>query len=734
MFSKDRSIVFGLLAIALTAIVCAGLAWAQASATVEEKVGRIVAEMEKAQTKADLWNGSAKIEQLGRAAVPALKKVLTGVSPGVRLGCAKALIALDERKAGLEAVFQILKVSKDRKVRVLAADLLYRSGARRSELEDLEKILPDVLDPYVKIGLAKVLRNQEILKKYLGSGDFSVQSEAALALGELCNVEAAKAILDRLKLEPTKRGRLARALLEKEELYKQAELSRGLQKDTLVRLQEKKIKELEERVKFLRRKLEEGGSLGQDLLDEIRRDIKLFYVDGEKTEDKKLIDAAAKGMARSLDDFSSYMTEEETKQFNQEISQQYEGIGAVVQIDPKDKWLTIVKPIYSGPAYKAGLRSRDKIIKVEGIPTKGKTVQELVRKLKGPAGTEVHIEVWRKGWKKEKPYTLKRERIELKSVLYDMLPGKIGYVRLAQFGEKAVREVEDALKDLETQGLKALILDLRGNPGGLLQAAKDISDKFLGAGKLIVSSKGRHPIKGRERKLMTTQAATHPGYPMVILIDGFSASASEIVAGAMQDHKRAVLVGMKTFGKGSVQEVIPLQATNYKSRLRITIAKYYLPSGRSIAKVGVQPDIEIDFPDKEAWKDEEAEKLIESQAIEKYLDTHYKKNQKLFHRLAHFDNFDENRYPDFKRWLESVKTKLEPDDVRRLIRAYTRRLAQDDRGREFAADIEEDIQLQRAVYELLQKMEDAPLNYNEYKHLTKKFQAKKAKAKEVFSK
>ncbi len=732
------------LALAAALLQPAGVTGQDAQVDARARVAAALEEMEAAAPP-EIFSIARGLDALGPAGVPAAKDSVARASARGRVGLGRYLAAQKERGAALEAL-EAAVLADDEVASPLAAELIGRIGNAGEIARALKPALERVREPRVKIAVAKVLRQEardvsaeRVLKEYLGSDEYDARAEAALALAEIGNVEAAKAALAELQEEPTERGKIARAYLERERLFESLRPTQGLDQAGQIKLLEKQKQELERRLAEVERRLERGsdpaagGGPGLDarsreLLDELVRKIETYYVEAdERIELKQLVDAAAKGMVQSLDPFSSYMTEKETLEFEQGMVGKYAGIGAVVSVDPKDKILTIIRPIYSGPAYRAGLRSLDKITEIEREPTFGKSVEDLVPKLKGEPNTTVRIKVYRKGWPKEREFTLVREEIKLESVHYEMLPGKIGYLALAQFGQNAEQEVEDALVDLESRGMRALIFDLRANPGGLLQAAVEIADKFLKDDRLIVYSEGRNPQIAQRREFRTRDAATHPDYPIVVLINKASASASEIVAGALQDHKRAVLVGETTFGKGSVQQLMKMKATGERSTLRLTIAKYYLPSGRSIhrdektGKGGVDPDITVEMDSDPAWVIQEADKLMESQAVEKYVQQLWQANKNLVQELAVFDGYDPSRYPGFEEWAAKLDTKLDREHLRKLVRNVARRLAQDERGKEFAHDLQEDAQLQRAVYEALKRVGEDPASYREYAHFAQKF-------------
>jgi carboxyl-terminal processing protease len=305
----------------------------------------------------------------------------------------------------------------------------------------------------------------------------------------------------------------------------------------------------------------------------------------EEVKPESILYGAIRGMLTTLDPHSSFMTPEEYKEMQVETKGQFGGLG--IEISIRDGILTVVSPIEDTPAYKVGIKAGDKIVKIEEKSTKGMNIFEAVKLLRGARGSDVNIWIMREGFEEMKKFTITRDIISVKSVKSRLLEDGYGYVRIAQFQSKTHTELEKALKNLgaEDKDFKGLILDLRNNPGGLLNQAVSISDEFLESG-LIVYTEGRVP--GQEMRFEARKRGSQPLYPIIILVNGGSASASEIVAGALQDHERAVILGTRTFGKGSVQTIIPLPDG---SAVRITTARYYTPSGRSIQAKGIQPDL-----------------------------------------------------------------------------------------------------------------------------------------------
>lgn len=317
---------------------------------------------------------------------------------------------------------------------------------------------------------------------------------------------------------------------------------------------------------------------------EVLTQVKKNYV--EETETKDLVYGAVRGMLKTLDSHSSYMTPEMFKEMQVETKGEFGGLG--IQIGVKDHRVIVIAPIEGTPAYAAGIESGDIISKVDETPTKDLTLMEAVQRMRGPKGTKVTLTVEREGARGPLTFTLIRDIIKIRSVRSRVIDERIGYVRISQFQESTPDDLGVELATLREQGIQGLILDLRNNPGGLLSAAVGVSEQFLQSDKLVVSIKGRDGRKDEYRARTTTDLHD---YPMIVLVNQGSASASEIVAAAMQDWGKAVILGKTTFGKGSVQTILPLSDG---SGLRLTTAKYYTPRGESIHSVGVNPDIVVE--------------------------------------------------------------------------------------------------------------------------------------------
>jgi carboxyl-terminal processing protease len=320
--------------------------------------------------------------------------------------------------------------------------------------------------------------------------------------------------------------------------------------------------------------------------------VKKNYV--EDVDTKNLVTGAINGMLSSLDPHSAYLTPDLYKELQMDTQGRFGGLG--IEITVRNGVLTVVSPIEDTPAFKAGVKPGDMIFKIEDEFTKDMTLVDAVKKMRGPKGTKINISIKREGIPELIDFSLVRDTIRVQSVRSRTLEEGYGYVRLAQFQERSDRDVQKALEKLSAEkgGIKGLVLDLRNNPGGLLTQAVRVSDLFLDSG-LIVYTEGR--IESQKQKYFAQKEGTWSGFPMVVLVNGGSASASEIVAGALQDHKRAVVLGTKTFGKGSVQTILPLDDN---SALRLTTARYFTPAGRSIQALGIVPDIVVEASSAEA--------------------------------------------------------------------------------------------------------------------------------------
>ncbi len=322
-----------------------------------------------------------------------------------------------------------------------------------------------------------------------------------------------------------------------------------------------------------------------DIFGEVLEKINKEYVD--EINQSEGMESAINGLLQSLDPYSSYMSPEIFNEMQTETSGKFGGLG--IEVSMESGVVKVISPIDDTPASRAGIKAGDYIVKIENTQVQGKTLSEAVDLMRGPVGSSIELTIRRRGEKKALTFNITREIIQIQSVKSDLLENNIGYIRLTSFNENSSDQIEVKIKDLEKkQNIKAYILDLRNNPGGLLSQAIKISDFFLDNGE-IVSTKSRKTSENR--KWFAKKGDLTDGKTLVVLINYGSASASEIVAGALKDHKRAIILGENSYGKGSVQSIIPLKN---KGAIKLTVAKYYLPSGKSISEVGISPDIEVD--------------------------------------------------------------------------------------------------------------------------------------------
>lgn len=337
-----------------------------------------------------------------------------------------------------------------------------------------------------------------------------------------------------------------------------------------------------------------------DAISLIRSD----YVD--EVDSKKLVYGAMKGMLSSLDDYSAFMDADEFNEIKLETKGEFGGVG--IEISYKDGIPTVITPMADTPAEAAGIKPGDKIVKIDSKITRGMTLNDAVKKLRGNPGTLVTITVWREKDQKVLDIPIKRAIIKIHSIKKaEFIEDKIGYIKLVEFQENTPRDLEEALKKLESQGMTALVLDLRYNPGGLLDKAVDVAEKFIPKDKVLVSLKSRNA--GQNIVFKSSGKSLHPDYPLVVMVNGGSASASEIVAGAVQDNKRGIVLGEKSFGKASVQSVIPLKDG---SALRLTSALYYTPGGKLIRNQGIVPDVVVEPEEPDANEKADPEEIFQN--------------------------------------------------------------------------------------------------------------------------
>jgi carboxyl-terminal processing protease len=696
----------------------------------------------------DAW--IAKRDTLSPQAVLLLSASrMLGKEPDVgRIGDALGGL-IDGSDAGLGAA--AAQLVADRSFKVLA-------DSRRDKLANkmLARAEDAALAPRLRLDFAKAayrvgggkerIKANKVLRTFLDSQDPELKAEGALAMAELDAVLIEgdlRTILERLSKVPDARGMLARSYLEREDLRRDNDRRDG---------------EALERAK---------GALPPELAEfwTVLRLIKQRHLEGQTIDQERLVEAGINGMLQYMDDHSSLMPSEQYAKFFGDLEAEYGGIGAYVNEDPEDGLFTIVRPIYSGPAYHKGLMTDDKIVRIGDWPTLGKSVDEIIKNLKGKPGTPAELYIWKHGMDPgliERPtedmkVSVTREQVRIPPGTYQMLPGGIGLLQLDEFSSVAMEEAKKWLPEMLSLGMKALVLDLRFNGGGLLTEAQKVAELFLPKGLDVVSTEGLDESGETRKETLKTRTASTvlpEGMPLIVLVGGATASAAEIVSGALQDHKRATLVGKTTYGKGSVQQLIQIlpdredkwededqdnmwdrwekitkdidgdHEVDYSPRVKLTIARYLLPSGRSIHRTidrnghvvqegGVKPDVVVDQATIEGWRVVEQRRI--RPLVKKHVDATYLANKELYANLSVNDMKRGDLYPEFDQLVQSLDTTLAPDDVRRVLRMEVRRRVQDERGAAFPiGDFVEDVQLQKAIQIALEGLGEKPDEIADY--------------------
>lgn len=591
-----------------------------------------------------------------------------------------------------------------------------------------------------QVGLGRQLsRPLRVLYGFLESSEPSLRALGALGLGQLGLVEEVAGVEEQLESMaglPGENGRLASSFLKQVQLrrYHDSVLARARSTESTDNI---------------------SGSLSPDLqrVERLLDFVQTYHLEGDRVSRDDLLQAAMNGMLQSLDRHSTYFDPNSYKRFEQDLEAEYGGIGAYVGVDREDGLFTITRPIYSGPAYKAGLTTDDKIVRIGDWPTVGEETDAVIKRLKGRPDTDVELYVWRRGMDPaliERPtedmlIKIKRGTITIPPVHYEMLPGKVGLVELSTFSRVASSEMYKALGALLKQGATGIVLDLRNNTGGLLQEARNVADLFLPKDKIVVSTQSR---RTEPREYATRFDYVVPkDIPVVVLINRFTASAAEIVSGALQDHGRATLVGQRSYGKGSVQNLFRMPGESddlfadengnrrhdnwetltrdqngngefdYAPRIKLTIERYLLPTGRSIHREldeegnitsagGVDPDLDVAAKRLETWRLLAMRKVQDTRKLRTYAQGLHKEKPELAAQLAAGDSDEWSRYPGFEDLYADLGTVLSRADVRFLLRMQVRRAVQDSRGSAFPlGDYQEDLQLQQAIVELFKASE-----------------------------
>ncbi|MBN2490002.1 MAG: PDZ domain-containing protein [Planctomycetes bacterium] len=666
------------------------------------------------------WALARSLQELGPKVVEALAPHLEKARPTLKLAAASTLLYHGEKERGARILLELAgDESLDSEARRTAVRVLGRQGDRAAA-RPLKDVMNETLDPLLKLEAARALWDlsfsdrpeaKRVLRGFLQSEDPELEAAGALALAGIDDFEVAKPVLERLQNEPTLRGRLARSYLRTMDSVRQLEDA------------------------FYRDPRQAARPNRLDLLEEVLRYIREFHLTGDQRSEEELVETAVRGMLRAIDPHSAYLSAAQRAARARGRYRHQADIGAVVDFDRRGV-LSVVRVLPGTPALAAGLRTDDKIIEVDGWSTFDRDLPEVMDRLNGPDGTAVKIKAVRRGWQEPREIAVRRARPVPGSVDGERLPAQIGYVRFPGLTEETSGQLDAVLERLAAQPLRGLVLDLRDNIGEDLTAAVRVVDRFLEAGKLVVYWERHNPLLAPREELRTATAATAPDVPLAVLVNERTASAAEVVAGALGHYQRGVLVGRRTLGRASVQQVLDLTSrpgepagTNGRPGagpgILITIARLFLPDGTAIqrdvdaeGKVlnegGVAPDVEAEPAEWPGWKEDELSKLLEAGAFGRYLDAHWEKERETLVELAAFDGGDAERYPGFAAFFAGLGTHLEPRDVHRWLRVFVRRKVSESGARpmtgvDATGDYVLDLQLQAALLEVLKRL-DPPVD------------------------
>ncbi len=463
------------------------------------------------------------------------------------------------------------------------------------------------------------------------------------------------------------------------------------------------------------------------LISEVVQKIRDYYAIDEddkeqakRLQPKSLGESGAQALLYSLDQFNDYLNEEDFADFDAQLKANYGGIGAWVGM--RDNRFTILTPMYDKPAYRSGLKPMDVIDRVDETDLTDMKQNDIVKLLKGEPNSMVKLRVYRRTWKEPRVVEVKREIIQIDSVLWQTLPGDIGYIKINSFNEgdpfRRIKStaglVKDALSEFNRLGVNGIILDMANNPGGVLVSGVDVAKLFIGDSKVIVTSRGRK----NDRRATTYKAGYgKPFYrkPVVVVVNGGTASAAEIVAGAMRDHNRAPLVGRKTYGKGSVQSLMGVKTTRDRSRIKLTVAKYYLPNGETIHTKGIEPDRKVPESDLSVAEAEARWKIRDQHDVQFWLEENnrFDRYEDVYRDLLVFDSYDPESYPEFDSLYDALiakypKERIDRELVRKEIRYGIASYLRDYKGESEYVDLEDNPSLQEAVVTLGEAMGGLP--------------------------
>ncbi len=665
--------------------------------------------MQAANPDEPVWDTADSLARLGRLADEELTNAANDLArtPGERIAASAALLKLGDQRGGVQGLETVaMDATIPMAKRVDAVQIMGKWGgeyatARIGIMIDAPGV-PELLQVELAASLWKLSSRPQafdVLEDIRQNGESAIaRAEATLALGQTDRFSAIQNEIRHLADMPGSVGERASNLL------------------------------------LINARLDD--EIGRDdftirLISEVVQKIRDFYAadDDDKEQAKRLQpknlgESSARALLFSLDQFNDYLNEEDFSDFESQLKANYGGIGAWVGM--RDGRFTVLTPMFDKPAYRAGLKPMDVIDRIDDVDLADMNQNDIIKLLKGEPNTTVKVRVYRRSWKEPREIAVRREVIQIESVVSQILPGDIGYIKINSFNDgdpyRRVKGtaalVKDALTDFNRQGVKGVILDLANNPGGVMVSGVDVAKLFIGDSKLIVSSRG----KKTSRRVTEYKAGIGRPYyrnPVAVVVNPGTASAAEILAGAMRDHKRAPLVGRKTYGKGSVQSLIGVRTTHDRSRIKLTVAKYYLPNGDCIHEKGIDPDNKVPENELSATEAEARWKIRDQHDVTFWLDENdrFNRYEQTYRALLEFDNMDASAYPEFDSLYDTLVAKypkemIDRELVRKEIRYGIASYLRDFKGEERYVDLEENAYLQEAMMvlgDMIGGLPDTPL-------------------------
>lgn len=693
----------------LLAVVTGALIWyanqpagdlqAQPRVVTQEEVDAVLTRMEDSTSAEELWLITPELTDMGASALPHLRAAVgragdDQLKPTTRVAAYKAMYSLAAEKEALNLIIDFVKTETDIESSVMAANLLVTLGSLAIDPSiepKLLDLLEAVFEPDVKIQICRALwhvckntTSKRELRLLMRSDMIQTRAAAALALAELGDFDTTEDILKSLRYEPSARGRLAAELLVKKRLLYQLQQAM-LGSPNLPDRDEDGRTESDSLDEYLNRPLPDPSTvtIKTDIIDEVMRWVSQVFIYPDQIRDDRLFKAAIDGMLQDLDPYSAYVTLDESESFDGYLDLAYPGVGIVV--GKHNGLFTVIATIDDSPAERAGIRAGDRLFTINDIgiapdaktnllPPSPLTIVDVIGALRGTDGSRVDIELQRAGWYEPRTFHLTREQIAPPTIVWDVFADGTGYIRVPYFHRNMLETFTAALDDLHERGVTGIVLDLRGNPGGEITAALAVADAFLKDGLSMCYLEGRNELLA-PRKTFTSEDGKHDDSPLVVVTDLGTCEAGELVAGILKHHGRARVVGTTTWGKASVQRLIPIQADDNSAALKLTIAHYFLPDGSHIQDVGVPPHIIAYAAPQPAWVMDEYEREGFHSAVEAWFAEQWAKDPDALRALADFDARDPKRWPALDELMKASNTHADAIHVRHYLHERVRAAA-----------------------------------------------------------